>query len=75
MTGILVECCNERMLSDSIMEKKEGISGGLSTEQAVLHRQTKEKDTHMQYKPHFSYNIFNERVLLMANHINPALSN
>lgn len=24
MTGILAECCNERMLSDSIMEKKEG---------------------------------------------------
>lgn len=58
MTGILAECCNECMLSDSIMEKKRGISG-LSIVQTVLSKEQenkRERQAHackhnIQYKP------------------------
>ena len=62
MTGILAECCNDRMLSDSVMEKKGGISGYINIEKAVLYRKNKrdKTGTHMQAEcsqPHLFYYI------------------
>lgn len=75
-TGILAECCNERMLSGSIKEKKGGVSGHLSTLQTVLQRQNKERktDTHVQTQHTIQALTFSTICSKCINPINPASS-
>lgn len=69
MAGILAECCNDRMLSDSIIEKKGAISGYISTERTVCTERMREmgqKHIHKQSAHSLIYStiysMFNKRV-------------
>lgn len=64
MTGILAECCNDRMLSDSIMEKKGGISGYVSTEKTVTAKEQErnKKGKHASRVSFILLYMFNKRV-------------
>ena len=71
MTGILAECCNERILSDSIMEKKGGVSGHFK----IVHNERKTGlHVQTQHAEHSSSICSISEYSKCINPINPALS-
>lgn len=58
MTGILAECCTERVLSDSNMEKKGVSVGGISGHFSIVQFNTDRTKKHRHTYPYLFYDMF-----------------